>query len=134
MQVNNTLLANRKRRVEAAQMAIERRSDCPVACVLDLVGDRWTLLVLRDLFLGKRRFDEFRRSPEGIATNVLSDRLARLEREGFVTRHRDPEDARRVLYALTPRGKSLDPVMRAIARWGLEHLEGTRGLPGALKL
>jgi DNA-binding HxlR family transcriptional regulator len=128
------LLANRKQLLEAAQMATERRSDCPVACVLDLVGDRWTLLVLRDLFLGKRRFDEFRRSPEGIATNVLSDRLARLEREGLVTRHRDEEDARRVLYALTPRGKSLGPVMRAIARWGLEHVEGTRTLPGAPKV
>ena len=103
----------------------ERRSDCPIACTLDLVGDRWTLLVLRDLFGGKRRFDEFLASPEHIATNVLSERLARLERERLVTRERDPDDGRRVVYRLTERGKSLGAVMRAIADWGLAHLEGT---------
>lgn len=109
-----------------------RRSDCPIACTLDLVGDKWTLLVLRDLlFFGKRRFDEFASSPEGIATNVLSDRLARLEREQLVARERDPDDARRVLYSPTERAKSLRPVLRAIVQWGLDNVEGTRVYPGA---
>lgn len=107
-------------------MSQEKRSECPVACTLDLIGDRWTLLVIRDLFLGKRRFDEFRRSPEGIATNVLSERLARLENEGFVTRTHDPNDARRVIYELSERGRSLRPVMSAIVKWGLANVEGTR--------
>lgn len=102
-----------------------RRSDCPVASTLDLVGDRWTLLVLRDLFGGKRRFDEFVSSPEAIATNVLSERLARLERERLVVRQRDTEDGRRVIYQLTARGKSLQPVITALRDWGLAHIEGT---------
>ncbi len=62
-----------------------RRSNCPVACTLDLVGDRWTLLVVRDLIWGKTRFDEFLASPEGIATNILSSRLRLLEDLGYVT-------------------------------------------------
>jgi DNA-binding HxlR family transcriptional regulator len=109
----------------------DRRSECPIACTLDLVGDRWTLLVLRDVFLGKRRFDEFLASPEGIATNILSDRLARLERDGLVERQRDPDDGRRFIYKPTARGKSLAPVLVAIRNWGLEHVEGTKLLPDA---
>jgi len=101
------------------------RSNCPIACTLDLVGDRWTLLVLRDLFFGARYFDDFQQSPEGIATNILGDRLRKLERDGFVSRTRDAEDARRFCYALTARGKSLKPVLLALARWGAEQIEGT---------
>ena len=104
-----------------------RRSDCPIACALDLVGDRWTLLVLRDLLLlGKTRFDEFLASPEGIATNILSDRLARLEEEQLVERSRDPDDGRRVIYRVTERGKSFAPVLTAMRDWGLRNVEGTR--------
>lgn len=101
------------------------RSNCPVACTLDLIGDRWTLLVLRDLFFGAHYFDDFRQSDEGIATNILGDRLRKLERDGFVSRTRDADDARRYRYALTARGKSLKPVLIAIARWGDEQIEGT---------
>jgi DNA-binding HxlR family transcriptional regulator len=105
-----------------------RRSSCPVASTLDLVGDRWTLLVLRDLFGGKRRFDEFLGSPEAIATNILSERLARLERERLVVRARDPDDGRRILYELTARGRSLQPVLVALRDWGLVNIEGTNTL------
>lgn len=66
---------------------------------------------------------------EGIATNVLSERLARLERVGMVSRTRDRDDARRVVYALTPRGRSLETVLQAVAMWGIEHLRGTRLAP-----
>ena len=105
-----------------------RRSSCPIACTLDLVGDRWTLLVLRDLFGSKRSFDAFLASPEGIATNVLADRLAKLERDGLVTRCRDLHDGRRVVYQLTRRGRSFAPVMRALRDWGLAHVPGTSTL------
>lgn len=101
------------------------RSLCPIASSLDLLGDRWTLLVVRDLFAGKRRFDAFLASHEAIATNVLSDRLARLERDGLVTRERDPEDGRRVIYELTERGRDLTRVLRALSDWGLKHIPGT---------
>ena len=66
-----------------------RRSDCAIACTLDLVGDRWTLLVIRDLFLGATYFEDFRKSEEGIAPNILGDRLRKLEEHGLVTRTPD---------------------------------------------
>lgn len=102
-----------------------RRSDCPVASTLDLIGDRWTLLVLRDLLGGKSRFDQFMSSPEGIASNVLAERLARLEGERLILRQRDPEDGRRVEYRLTDRGKSLLPVILAVRDWGMQHIPGS---------
>lgn len=106
-------------------MTPPRRSDCPIACTLDLIGDRWTLIVLRDLFLGARYFEDFRESPEGIATNILGDRLRKLEAARLVSREKDPEDGRRIRYALTPRGASLQPVLVALACWGMENFEGT---------
>lgn len=101
-----------------------RRSCCPLACTLDLIGDRWTLLVLRDLFAGKSRYSEFRRSPEGIATNILADRLDALVRHGLADRVADGP-RRHHEYRLTDTGRSLEPVLWSIARWGLEHIPGT---------
>ena len=103
---------------------IDRRSCCPVACTLDLLGDRWTLLVIRDLFAGKRRFSEFARSPESLATNILADRLELLVTHGLAERV-VPEGRKRADYALTDRGRSLESVLGAVARWGLKHIEGT---------
>ena len=105
------------------------RSSCPVACTLDLVGDRWTLLVLRDLLLGKQYFDELLAAPEGIATNVLAERLKRLRELDMVETEVDPENRRRKRYVLTARGRSFAPVLAALARWGLEHIEGTKPSP-----
>jgi DNA-binding HxlR family transcriptional regulator len=102
------------------------RSPCPVACTLDLLGDRWTLLVVRDLFLGRQRFDEFARSPEGIASNILTDRLRRLEELGLVARTPSPSHRGRGTYALTERGRSLGPVVKAIVVWGLANIRGTK--------
>jgi DNA-binding HxlR family transcriptional regulator len=110
----------------------ERRSPCPVACTLDLVGDRWTLLVVRDLVLGRSTFMEFLAAPEGIATNVLSDRLARLEAHGFVERRPSPQRADRSTYHLTAKGRTLKPLVRALAKWGLAHLPGTAARLGGL--
>ena len=105
-----------------------RRSPCPVACTLDLIGDRWTLLVIRDLYCGKQSFKELSASPEGIATNILSERLARLVEQGLAERRPSPEHAGRPLYRLTAKGQSLEPLLEAITDWGLTHIEGTAAL------
>lgn len=101
------------------------RSCCPVACTLDILGDKWTLLVVRDLFLGRAHFKEFVASPERIATNILTDRLTRLVDYGIVERFRSPEQSGRDAYRLTKKGKALKPVLTAIKKWGLEQVEGT---------
>lgn len=108
-----------------------RRSSCPIACALDLFGDRWTLLLIRDLFLGKRRFEEFLASPERIATNILSDRLKALTAHGLVMRYADPRDRRRVIYELTKQGRSTRDLLLPLALWGLAHCSGTQALPGS---
>lgn len=108
-----------------------RRSPCPVACALDILGDRWTLLVIRDLLLGKARFKDFLASPEGIPTNILTERLKRLLEHGVVGQVRDAGGSRHLAYALTEKGKALLPVVRAMKDWGLAWEEGTRaGLVG----
>ena len=101
-----------------------RRSECPISCSLDILGDKWTLLVLRDLLDGKTRFSEFERSPEGIPTNILTDRLRRLEATGLVERVRG-EASSRFEYHPTRRGRDLRPVLLALASWGNQHLDDT---------
>lgn len=99
-----------------------RRSGCPISYFLDFLGDKWTLLVVRDLmFLGKRRYGEFLASPEGIATNILADRLARLEAAGIVSKTSDPEGGGKGSYALTEKGLDLIPAMVELAAWGAKH-------------
>ena len=98
------------------------KSNCPISYSLDLFGDRWTLLVLRDLILwGKTRFAEFQNSDEKIASNILSDRLRRLEERGIVDIEKDPTDARQKIYTATEKGLSLTPVLLEIAAWGASH-------------
>ena len=99
-----------------------RRSACPISYFLDFLGDKWTLLVVRDLmFMGKRRYGEFQASPEGIATNILADRLARLEAGGIVKKTNDPDGAGKGSYALTEKGLDLIPAMVELAAWGAKH-------------
>lgn len=100
------------------------RSRCPVAGSLDVMGDRWTLLVVRDLAMGASRFKDFAASPEGIPTNILSERLSRLLAYGIVEQVEVSPGAKRKAYALTERGRELVVVMRALKDWGLRHLEG----------
>jgi DNA-binding HxlR family transcriptional regulator len=108
------------------------RSRCPAAGALDLVGDRWTLLVVRDLLLyEKHRFGEFLASPEGIASNVLADRLQRLERSGLVVRRQYAEHPPREEYHPTARGRDLAPILRELIRWGQRHVPGTAKHPPA---
>ena len=101
------------------------RSVCPVACTLDLIGDKWTLLIVRDLFCGKSRFKEFTASPEGIATNILTNRLDRLLEHGLIEQIPSTDHSGRYAYQLTDRGRTLGPVLKTISEWGLEQLEGT---------
>lgn len=104
------------------------RSPCPVACLLDICGDRWTLLVIRDLMFGRSRFKDFSASPEGIPTNILSDRLARLLRHGLAEQVPAEDGSQRFGYRLTDKGRSLGPVLEAMRDWGLNWEPSTRAM------
>src|SRR5258707_10869084 len=100
----------------------KRRSDCPLNVSLEIFGDRWTLLIVRDLMLeGRSRFGELLEGGEGIASNILTDRLSRLEAHGLAERRRDPADARRWVYRLTERGIDLAPVLFEMILWAAQH-------------
>ena len=105
-----------------------RRSTCPVAGALDLVGDRWTLIVVRDLLLGKARFGDFLNSSEGIPTNILAERLKRLEEAELIEARAYSEHPPRYEYHLTTKGRELGLVVKALGRWGLAHIPDTRAL------
>ncbi len=99
-----------------------QRSGCPIDYALDIFGDRWTLLVIRDLvFAGKRHFREIIESPEGIASNILAARLKKLEARGLISRHLDPDNRRQIVYELTDKGVDLLPVLFEIVLWGAKH-------------
>lgn len=99
-----------------------RRSDCPISFALDIFGDRWTLLVIRDLlFKGKTRYRDFAESEERIATNILADRLRNLEEAGIITRHVAPRNAGGVRYQLTPKGLDLAPMLVELILWSATH-------------
>lgn len=107
--------------------ATPRRSDCAIASTLDLVGDRWSLLIVRDLlFHEPLRYADLAASNERIPTNTLADRLRKLEDAGIVARERYSDRPPRHTYRLTSSGRALAPVVDAIATWGTTHLPGTR--------
>jgi DNA-binding HxlR family transcriptional regulator len=118
------------------------RSPCPVANSLDIIGDKWSLLVVRDLLRGKRMYGELADSPERIPTNILADRLKRLEAAGIITSTPYQQRPVRYAYSLTPKGRELGDVLLAFVRWGTRHIPGTmtldeaaaRGRPPAPKL
>lgn len=96
--------------------------DCPLARTLDIVGDRWTALILRDLFMNRsQRFQDLQASLTGIAPNTLSDRLKALEADEIITRVRYDEHPPRYEYVLTDKGRTLGPVMKALRDWGNKH-------------
>ncbi len=98
----------------------DRKSHCPVNAALEVVGDPWSLLVVRDIvFYGKHTFGEFLASEERITTSVLADRLARLASNGILSKERDPADGRREFYSLTSRGLELIPILVELANWGV---------------
>ncbi len=101
------------------------RSGCPIASTLDLVGDRWTLVILRDMINGKSRYSEFLDSPERITTNILADRLTRMETEGLIEKTPYQTRPQRFEYALTRKGRDLHPVLQAMCRWANRHIPDT---------
>jgi len=102
-----------------------KRSPCPVACTLDFLGDKWTLLVVRDLLLGQHTYKSLQMSPERIPSNILADRLKRLEREGIVHKTLYQERPPRYEYHLTEKGQGLGPVLQAMLTWGSTYVPGT---------
>jgi DNA-binding HxlR family transcriptional regulator len=110
------------------KVIVARRSPCPIACSLDIFGDRWTLLVVRDLILGRSRFRDFAASPEGIPTNILSERLERLLEYQIIEQMPASDGTKRLAYRLTKKGKALRPVLAAMRDWGLAWDKSTRVL------
>jgi DNA-binding HxlR family transcriptional regulator len=100
----------------------KRRSGCPLNASVETLGDRWSLLIIRDMMLrGFRTYKEFLESFEGIATNILADRLRKLQAYGIITTERDPLDGRRLFYLLTEKGIDLAPVLTEMVLWAARH-------------
>jgi DNA-binding HxlR family transcriptional regulator len=102
--------------------APNRRSGCPLNASVEVLGDRWSLLIIRDMMLrGFRTYKEFLESYERIATNILADRLRRLEGHGIISTARDPSDGRKLIYSLTAKGIDLAPVLTEMVLWAAAH-------------
>lgn len=101
------------------------RSGCPIAATLDLVGDRWTMVLVRDMLTGKARYAEFLASPERITTNILADRLNRMEADGLISKQPYQKRPVRYEYRLTEKGEALLPVLQDICRWGNRFIPDT---------
>ncbi len=101
------------------------RSPCAIASSLDIIGDKWSLLVVRDLLHGKQTYSELADSREHIPTNLLADRLKRLEAAGIISRNEYQKRPTRYTYSLTPKGNALRDVLRAMVAWGTKHIPGT---------
>ncbi len=115
-------------------MAIQQKSPCPINLALEVFGDRWSLLIVRDLmFAGKRHFREFLQSEEGISSNILTERLHTLVAQGVLSKADDPTHKQKAIYSLTPMGIDLLPVVTQIGIWGRKHQPVTResGAPSA---
>ena len=115
---------NKKDKVDKSSEPCSR-SKCPVYCVLELLGDKWTLLLVRDLLLGKGTYTEFQQSPEGIPTNILAERLKRLQIAEIIEKLPYQERPLRYRYQLTEKGRDLYPVLSAMIDWGNRYVEGT---------
>lgn len=112
-----------------------RRSDCPIANALEILGDRWTLVIVRDLmFRGKKEYGELLTSDEEISTNILADRLARLRAAGIVTKTPHPRHGNKFRYELTDKGLDLAPVLIDLTLWGAEHIPDTFAPPEVLDM
>ena len=104
--------------------SVKHRSGCPLASALDILGDKWSLLIVRGLFTGCRRYGDFLKEPEGIATNILAGRLRLLETDGVLEKFGGQPEGGAIQYRLTRKGAELLPALQALARWGFAHIEG----------
>ena len=114
----------KKQPVKKKRPAKFKRSPCPIANSLDILGDKWTLLVVRDLFLDKHTYGEFQDSQEGIPSNILADRLKRLEWAGIIGKSPYQDRPVRYAYHLTEKGQSLGPIVKEYINWGLKQILG----------
>lgn len=113
---------------------IGKRSDCPFSCSLDIWGDKWSLLIIRNLmFYNANTYGEFLKAPEKIATNILADRLLSLEGAGLISKEEHPGSKAKVLYRLTPMGISLLPVMLEISIWADKYFNISPGVKQIIK-
>jgi DNA-binding HxlR family transcriptional regulator len=111
---------------------VKRRSECPLNASVEMLGDRWSLLIIRDMMLrGFRTYKEFMECYEGIATNILADRLRKLIAHGIITAKPDPSDGRKLIYTLTAKGIDLAPVLTEMVLWAAAHEE--TGDPGIVQ-
>ncbi|MGH9743826.1 MAG: winged helix-turn-helix transcriptional regulator [Candidatus Acidiferrum sp.] len=102
--------------------ALKRRSGCPLNASVEMLGDHWSLLIIRDMMLrGYRAFNEFLQSDEKIASNILADRLRRLEAYRIIASEKDPSDGRKQIYSLTAKGADLAPVLTEMVLWAARH-------------
>jgi DNA-binding HxlR family transcriptional regulator len=112
----------------------KRKSDCPIYYALELFGDRWTFLLIRDMmFKGKQYYGEFLQSEEKIATNILADRLLLLENAGIVTKNTDPKHGAKYIYKLTQKGIDLMPVLVEVIMWSAQYDTNTATDPQFVK-
>jgi DNA-binding HxlR family transcriptional regulator len=110
-----------------------KRSVCPIACTLDLLGDKWTLLLVRDLLMfDKRLYSEILQSAENIPTNILADRLKRLEEAGIITKKPYQQNPVRYAYRLTSAGITLGPILKEMAHWANQHIPHAAVIPDEL--
>lgn len=119
----------------AGKAKLKHRSGCPVNMCLEVFGDRWSLLIVRDLMVrGYRTFKQFQESGEGIATNILADRLQKLENSGILTREHEATDGRRINYRLTQKGIDLAPILLDLLIWGARHEQADASCSVILKM
>ena len=110
------------------------RSACSISRTLDLLGDKWTLLIIRDaLFGGAKSFGEFSSSPEKIASNILTNRLEKLVANGILEKKANPDNKLKIDYTLTESGKQLQPVLMALGKWGHCNIAGAKSLEEYIK-
>jgi len=111
-----------------------KRSKCPISCILEVVGDKWTLLVVRDLLLGNHTFKDLQSSAEKIPTNILTDRLKRLQQKDIVQRQLYQQHPKRYQYYLTEKGRDLEPVMESLIVWSNKYFPDTYPLEEIKKM
>jgi len=114
-----------KQAKKTVEIEFFKRSQCPVTNTLEIIGDKWTMVIIRDLILGKKTYGDFQDSPEGIPTNILADRLKRLESSGIIKKIPYQDKPVRYEYSLTDKGKDLRKVLKALKEWGLKYIPGT---------
>ena len=109
----------------------KKRSDCPINFALELFGDKWTFLIIRDMmFKGKHYYGEFLQSEEKIATNILANRLSLLEQSGIIIKKEDPEHRSKFIYKLSQKGIDLMPILVEVIMWSAKYDKILQLMPG----